>query len=236
MHGLMMRTPLTITSIMRHTQINHPHATIAAVTQDNPTHKYTYREAFERTAQLAHALAACGLNTADRVATLAWNDHRHFECYYGVSCSGYVLHMMNPRLFPEQVVYVINHAEDRILFIDPMFLPLLEKLQSKLPTVERYIVLTDDANMPATSLPGAQSYEAFLAGHPTTFDWPDLDENTASSMCYTSGTTGNPKGVLYSHRSTVLHAMASCMADALAVCSRDRLLPVVPMFHVNAWG
>ncbi|MEO0421139.1 MAG: long-chain-fatty-acid--CoA ligase [Pseudomonadota bacterium] len=236
MHGLMMRTPLTITSIMRHAQINHPHATIADITMDNPTHHYTYREAFERTAQLAHALQGCGLNATDRVATLAWNDHRHFELYYGVSCSGYVLHMMNPRLFPEQVVYVINHAEDRILFIDPMFLPLLEKLADKLPTVERYVVLTDDAHMPQTPLPGAQSYESFMAGHPTSFDWPELDEDTASSMCYTSGTTGNPKGVLYSHRSTVLHAMGCCMTDAMGVSSKDRLLPVVPMFHVNAWG
>lgn len=236
MDGLMMGTALTITSIMRHAITNHSHSSIASVTSDDPAQTYTYGEAFARAGALANALATCGLARGDRVATLAWNDHRHFELYYGVSCSGYVLHTLNPRLFPEQLVYIVDHAQDQVVFTDPLFLPLLEKLKGSLGSVKHWVVLTDEANMPATTLPGACSYEAFIAGKLAHFDWPTLAEDEASSLCYTSGTTGNPKGVLYSHRSTVLHAMASCMADTLGLRGTDRVLPVVPMFHVNAWG
>jgi fatty-acyl-CoA synthase len=176
------------------------------------------------------------LRPSDRIATLAWNDYRHLELYYGVSCAGYVLHTVNPRLFPDQIAYVINHAEDRYLFVDPLVLPLVEKIRRKLESVRGIFVLTDDANMPATPLSEATSYESLIADHADDYDWPALDENEACSLCYTSGTTGEPKAVLYSHRSTVLHALAAALPDAMNLSARDAILPVVPMFHVNAWG
>ena len=176
------------------------------------------------------------MRAGDRIATLAWNDYRHLELYYAVACSGAVCHTVNPRLFPEQIEYILNHAGDRMIFVDPMFVPLLESMAGKLPSVMAFIVLTDDANMPACSLPGAVSYEALIGTEPANFDWPDLDENTASSLCYTSGTTGNPKGVLYSHRSTVLHSYASALPDTMNISVRDVVMPIAPMFHVNAWG
>jgi fatty-acyl-CoA synthase len=172
----------------------------------------------------------------DRIGTLAWNDHRHFETYYAVSCSGLVCHTLNPRLFEDQLIYIANHAEDRWLFLDPMFVPLVEKLQPSLKTIEGYIILTDDAHMPETKLPRARSYESLIAGESDVFEWPDFDERTASSLCYTSGTTGDPKGVLYSHRSTILHCYAMALPDASGLSSNDVVMPVVPMFHVNAWG
>jgi acyl-CoA synthetase (AMP-forming)/AMP-acid ligase II len=236
MHGLMMDAPLTITSIMRHASINHPDSRIVSVTADDPRRRLTYAEVFARAARLANALAASGLARGERIATLAWNDHRHFELYYAASCAGHVLHTVNPRLFPEQIVYVLTHADDRLVFTDPMFVPLLEKLADRLSHVRRFVVLTDDDHMPATALPGACSYETFIAGQPAAFDWPTLEEKDASSLCYTSGTTGHPKGVLYSHRSSVLHALTCCMPDTMDLSARDTVLPVVPMFHVNAWG
>jgi len=236
MHGLMMDTPLLITSLMRHADRHHANQEIVSITLDNPSHRYTYREAFTRVRQLANALAALGLNDSDRVGTLAWNDYRHFELYYAVSCSGFVLHTINPRLFPEQVIYIINHANDRVLFVDPLILPLVEAVQEHLTGVEHFIIMTDEAHMPQTSLPNAQCYETLIAGQPNEFEWPELDENSASALCYTSGTTGNPKGVLYSHRSTILHCYGSAAADVLGLRSKDIVLPVVPMFHVNAWG
>ena len=236
MLGLMMNTPLSITSIMEHADIVHGDKEIVSVTKDIPLHRYTYREAFARTRQLANALAGLDLKLGDRVATLAWNDFRHFELYYGVSCSGLICHTINPRLHPEQVAYVLNHAEDQWLFIDPMFVPLAEAIQEHLKTVKGFIVLTDDASMPESKLKNARSYENLIADHPAEFDWPILDENTACSLCYTSGTTGNPKGVLYSHRSSVLHAMGSAIGGALSAKEDDVVLPIVPMFHVNAWG
>jgi acyl-CoA synthetase (AMP-forming)/AMP-acid ligase II len=236
MHGLMMQGALTITSIMRHARQNHADSKIVSVTADDPAHRYRYADAFDRAARLANALSRFKLAPGERIATLAWNDYRHLELYYAASCSGYVLHTVNPRLFPEQIVYVLDHAQDRLVFADPMFLPLLEQLADSLPAVRGWIVLTDDAHMPATTLADAVSYEQFIAGEADSFAWPDLDENCASSLCYTSGTTGHPKGVLYSHRSSVLHAMACCMPDAMCLRATDTLLPVVPMFHVNAWG
>ena len=191
---------------------------------------------FRRARKLANALAAAGVREGDRVGTLAWNDYRHLELYYAVSCMGAVLHTVNPRLFPEQVEYIINHAEDRLLFIDPTLLPLLAQLAGKLPTVRKAIVLASDAALPAAVAGKLESYEAFIAGQPAEYDWPVLDERAASSLCYTSGTTGNPKGVLFSHRSTVLHAYAGCLPDVLGLSSRETVLAVVPMFHANAWG
>jgi fatty-acyl-CoA synthase len=234
--GQMMNLPLTITSIMNFAEQAHGCSEIASITADNPCHRYTYKDAFRRTRQLANALAENGVREGDRIATLAWNDYRHFELYYAISCSGAVCHTINPRLFPEQVEYIVNHAEDKLVFVDPAFLPLLESLQGKLPTVEAYVVLTDGAHMPDCSLPSVIDYEQFIAGHADTYSWPDLDENSASALCYTSGTTGNPKGVLYSHRSTVLHSYGVALPDAMAISADSTILPIVPMFHVNAWG
>ncbi|MEH6584835.1 MAG: long-chain-fatty-acid--CoA ligase [Halioglobus sp.] len=234
--GQMMNLPLTITTIMDFAEQVHGDSEIVSVTADNPAHRYTYADAFRRTRQLANALDAAGMEEGDRIATLAWNDYRHFELYYGISCSGAVCHTINPRLFPEQVDYIVNHAQDKLIFTDPAFLPLLEGLQDRLVSVEKYIVLTDAANMPATSLKGAQDYESFIAGQSEEYHWPELDENAASALCYTSGTTGNPKGVLYSHRSTVLHSYGAALPDTMALSVNDTLLPIVPMFHVNAWS
>ena len=232
----MMNVPLLITSIMRHANTYHGTREIVSVTGDDPRHRCTYAQAFRRSAKLAHALKGLGVRPSDRIATLAWNDYRHFELYYAVSCAGYVLHTINPRLFPDQIAYAVNHAEDRYLFVDPLVVPLVESLQERLTTVRAFVILTDDAHMPETSLPGAVSYESLIADQPEVCEWPELDENEASSLCYTSGTTGEPKGVLYSHRSTVLHAYASALPDAVNLSARDTILPVVPMFHVNAWG
>lgn len=236
MRGQMMDYPLTVTSIMRFAQRVHSRQEIVSLTADNPGHRYTYGDAFRRTHQLANALHALGVGRGERVGTLAWNDYRHLELYFGVAGYGSVCHTINPRLFPEQIVYIINHAEDQWLFIDPMFVPLLEKLQDKLPHVKGYVVLSDEAHMPATDLRNVFCYEELIEGRPNTFNWPSLDEYDAAAMCYTSGTTGDPKGVLYSHRSIVLHAMMTAMSDVMGISARTVLMPVVPMFHVNAWG
>jgi len=230
MHGLMMDTPLLVTEIMRYADKNNPRGEVVSVTADAARHRCTYGDVFRRARQLANALAGAGVREGDCVGTLAWNDYRHLELYYAVSCMGAVLHTVNPRLFPEQVEYIINHAEDRLLFIDPTLLPLLAQLGGKLPTVRKTIVMTSDAALPAAVTGKLQSYEAFIAGHPATYDWPVLDERAASSLCYTSGTTGSPKGVLFSHRSTVLHAYAGCLPDALGLspppgCRKSLPLP-----------
>jgi len=236
MFGLMMQSQLTLTGIMRHAQCHFPDSEIVSITADTPRHRYNYREAFERTARLANALRKLGARPGDRIGTLAWNDYRHFELYYATSCSGLVCHTINPRLFPEQIAYIVEHAEDRWLFIDPLFVPLLEALADKLGAVRGYVILTDSAHMPETRLPNAHCYETLLAREPTDFDWPPLDENTAAALCYTSGTTGNPKGVLYSHRAMVLHTYGVLLPDAFALRGNEAVLPVVPMFHVNAWS
>jgi acyl-CoA synthetase (AMP-forming)/AMP-acid ligase II len=236
MLGQMMDQPLLISSIARHAELQHPRREIVSVVSDDAWHRYTYREAFARARKLANALKRLGLRHGDRIGTLAWNDYRHFETYYAVSGSGYVCHTINPRLFEDQIVYIINHAEDRWLLLDPVFVPLLEKLQARLPTLQGYIVMTDDAHMPATNLPGACSYESFIGAESDDFEWPQFDERTASSLCYTSGTTGEPKGVLYSHRSTILHCYAAALPDAMSLSAHEVVMPVVPMFHVNAWG
>ena len=236
MNGLMMNTPLLISSILRHAELNYPTREIVSVTVDNPGHRYTFGECIRRAKQLANALEGLGLSNGDRVATLAWNDYRHLEAYYGIGGAGYVCHTINPRLFPEQIVFIANHAEDRVMLTDPMFVPLLEKLADQLPTIETFVILTDAAHMPDTSLKNAVAYDEFIAGESDQYEWPDLDENAAVGLCYTSGTTGDPKGVLYSHRSSVLHAYASIAPDILNLSNRECVLPVVPLFHVNAWG
>src|SRR5688572_1489261 len=233
MNGLMMNTPLLVTEIMRYADKNHPKGEVISVTADTPRHRCTYADVFRRARKLANALAAAGVREGDRIGTLAWNDYRHLELYFAVSCMGAVLHTVNPRLFPEQLEFIINHAEDKLLFVDTTLLPVIAPLQGKLRSVEQTIVLTGAASMPPGVAGKLPDYESFIGGQPDTFEWPVLDERCASSLCYTSGTTGNPKGVLYSHRSTVLHAYGGCMADSLGLSGRDCVLAVVPMFHAN---
>lgn len=235
--GRMMDSPLLISSILRHASLCYPDQEIVSRTVEGPIHRYTYTDAWARANRLAHALAALGVQEGDRIATFAWNGYRHFELYYGISGMGAVCHTMNPRLFEDQIAYIVGHAADRFVFLDLNIVPLLEKLADRLPTVEGYIVMTDRAHMPATSLPNAMCYEELLEAAPEApYDWPMLDENAAAAMCYTSGTTGNPKGTLYSHRSTVLHAMGLLAAGCMEISVRSTVLPVVPMFHVQAWG
>jgi len=236
MKGLMMDSPLLISSIAEHAANFHGDREIVSVTGDNPRHRCTIGDVVARSRQLANALASLGLEQGDRVATIAWNDYRHLEIYYGISGAGYICHTINPRLFAEQLVFIINHAEDRFIFVDAMFVPLLEAIADKIPNVEGYVVLTDEAHMPETSLANAMCYETIVAAESAEFEWPLFDERSASALCYTSGTTGDPKGVLYDHRSTVLHAYASLAPDVMGLSSRDVVLPVVPLFHVNAWG
>ncbi len=236
MNGLMMDTQLLISSILRHADRHYPDREIRSITADDPDHRYTYRDCFRRTRQLANALEKLGLNRGDRIATLAWNDYRHLEAYYGIGGAGYVCHTINPRLFPDQIAFIINHAEDRFILTDPLFVPLLEQLSEHTPGVDGYVVMTTEAAMPETTLDNAVSYEALIENESDEYDWPSLDEKAAVALCYTSGTTGDPKGVLYSHRSTVLHAYAGIAPDVLNLSNRDCVLPVVPLFHVNAWG
>jgi fatty-acyl-CoA synthase len=236
MLGMMMDTQLMISSLMKFADRNFPEREIVSVTADNPLHRYTYKEAFQRTRQLANAMADLGAEFGDRIGTMAWNDYRHLELYYAISGSGMVCHTINPKLSPQQVIYIINHAEDRLIFVDPMLMPLLEAVDEHLPKVERYIVMTDAAHMPETTLKNVQCYEDLIAGYSDEFEWPEFDEKTASGLCYTSGTTGNPKGVMYTHRSTLLHAYAGALPSVSGLNSADAIMPVVPMFHVNAWG
>ncbi len=236
MNGLMMSVSLNLKSIIEHgTRVNGD-GEIVSVTRDNPRHRYTYKDAFTRANQLASAMSSWGLEPGDRVATLAWNDYRHFETYYAVGCSGYVTHTINPRLFPEQLVFIINHADDQYVFLDADFVPLVEKIADQCPGVKGYVVMISEDQMPETTLPNAMCYETLVASAAADYEWPDVDENAACALCYTSGTTGNPKGVLYSHRSTILHAYAGLMPDAMGLGQADVILPIVPMFHVNAWG
>jgi len=236
MNGLMMNMQLNLKTVIEHgTRVNGD-VEIVSVTRDNPRHRTTYRQAFERANQLASAMQAWGLEQGDRIATLAWNDYRHFETYYAISCSGYVTHTINPRLFPEQLVYIINHADDKYVFLDADFVPLVEKIADQCPGVKGYVVMINQEGMPDTSLPNAICYEALVDSAAADYVWPEMDENAACALCYTSGTTGNPKGVLYSHRSTILHAYAGMCADVMGIGAADTVLPIVPMFHVNAWG
>ncbi len=234
MFGLMMDEPLLISSQIAFAARFHGHVEVVSRTVEGPIHRGTWGTVARRAAQLAHALTRLGVKPGDRVATIAWNTHRHLELYFAVSGMGAVLHTINPRLPPDQLVYVVDHAEDTVLFFDTTFTKLAQLAASRCPSVRQVVAMTDAAHLP--EVPGALAYESLLDGQPDTFDWPRLDERTASSLCYTSGTAGSPKGVLYSHRSTVLHSYAIAMADALAISAADVTLPVVPMFHVNAWG
>jgi fatty-acyl-CoA synthase len=237
MLGLMQNHPLLISTLIRHAERHHGQAEIVSRRVEGDIHRYTYQDMAARARQVANALGSFKLGFSDRVATLAWNGYRHLELYFGVSGTGLVLHTLNPRLHPEQVAWIINHAEDKVLCFDMSFLPIVQAVHKHCPGVKHYVALCDAAKLPADSgIPNLVSYEAWIAGQSTEYDWPVFDENSASSMCYTSGTTGNPKAALYSHRSTLLHAFTAALPDAMCLSSRDSVLPVVPMFHVNAWG
>ena len=236
MHGLMMNAPLLISSLIRHADRYHGETEIVSRMVEGGFHRYNYAEAHRRARQFANALESLGVRPADRVGTLAWNGFRHFETYYAVSGTGAVCHTINPRLFPEQIAYIVNHADDQYVLVDLTFVPLVEKLAEHCRKVKGWILMTDKTRMPRAKLQNVLCYEDLVNAHSDQYEWPSFDENTASSLCYTSGTTGNPKGVLYSHRSTLLHAYAACLPDALNLSARDVVMPVVPMFHVNAWG
>ncbi len=236
MLGIMMDRQLLVSSLIEHAATYHADAEIVSRTVEGPIHRYTYADACRRAKQTANALIKLGIRPGDRVATLAWNGFRHFELYFAISGIGAVCHTINPRLFHDQLEYIVNHAEDQVLFVDLTFMPLVEKLMPKLGTVRHVVIMTDAAHMPKTSLTNALCYETLIGAESDRLDWPEFDERTACSLCYTSGTTGNPKGALYSHRSTLLHSYAVTAGDAIAASSADAICPIVPMFHVNAWG
>src|ERR1044071_1624658 len=236
MQGLMQDWPLLCHRIIDHAAIQHGNREVVTRSIEGPIHRTNYREIRKRALKVAQRLEKEGVKLGDRVATLAWNTWRHLETWYGITGVGAVYHTINPRLFPEQIAYIANHAEDRLMFLDTPFLPLMEKLQDKLPTIRRYVVLTDAAHMPQTSLRNAVPYEEWIAEADGDFTWASFDENTACGMCYTSGTTGNPKGVVYSHRSNVLHSMVAIQPDMVGLSSREVVMPVVPLFHANGWS
>ena len=236
MLGLMQDWPLLLHRIIDHAATYHGGRRVISRAIEGPIHTTTYAETRARARKVAQRLARDGIKRGDRVATLAWNTWRHLESWYGIVGIGAVYHTVNPRLFPDQIAWIINHAEDRVMMTDVTFVPLLEKLSDKLPSIERYVIYTDAAHMPATSLKNAVPYEQWIAEVDGDFAWAQFDENTAAGMCYTSGTTGNPKGVLYSHRSNVLHALAHSSASVLGLSSTDVVLPVVPLFHANGWS
>ena len=236
MLGLMQDWPLLCHRIIDHAALNHGERPVVTRSVEGLIHTTNYAAIRARALRLAKRLDRDGIRQGDRVATLAWNSWRHLEAWYGITGVGAVYHTVNPRLFPEQIAWIVNHAEDRVMMTDLTFVPLLEKLADRLGTIERTIILTDAAHMPATTLRNAVPYEEWLGEADGDFAWKALDENTAAGMCYTSGTTGNPKGVLYSHRSNVLLSMMASAPDAMGICCRDVVLPIVPMFHANCWG
>jgi fatty-acyl-CoA synthase len=236
MLGLMQDWPLLCHRVIDHAAICHGDRQIVSRSVEGPLHTTTYAQTRARSLQLSQRLSRDGLRLGDRVATLAWNTWRHVEAWYGIQGMGGVCHTINPRLFPEQIAWIVNHAEDRVMLADATFVPLLEKLADRLPGIERYVILTDAAHMPQTSLRNAVPYEEWLAEADGDFAWAEFDENTAAGLCYTSGTTGHPKGVLYSHRSSVLHALMANLPDMLGLKARDTVMPVVPLFHANGWS
>ena len=236
MLGLMSERPLLISAIIAHAAAFHGDAEIVSRSVEGPIHRYTYRAAERRSKQLARALLRLGIEPGDRVGTLAWNTYRHVELYYAISGIGAVCHTINPRLFDDQIVFIVNHAADRLLFVDATFLPLVERLAPQLPANCRIVPMTEiDASL-ATRLPLRAGYEELVTAEDAEFDWPEFDERTAAALCYTSGTTGHPKGVLYSHRSTVLHAFGISLPDAISISAEDVVCPVVPLFHACGWG
>ena len=236
MLGLMQNRPLLISDLVDYVATWHAETEIVSRDPKGVMHRSNYGQIATRAKRVANALGALGIGPGDRVATLAWNSWRHLEIYYGVTCSGRVLHTVNPRLFIEQLVYITNHAEDGYVFFDPDFTPLVEQLAPQLPLVRGWIALCDEKDMPSVKVKNLLCYETLLAQASPDYAWPQFDENTACTLCYTSGTTGNPKGVLYSHRSTVLHAFAACAADGFALSAKDSILVIVPLFHANAWS
>lgn len=236
MLGLMQDYPLLVQTIIDHAALNHGDREMVTRSIEGPIRRSNYSNLRTRALRVAKALQSEGIGLGDRVATMAWNTDRHFETWYGVMGIGAVCHTLNPRLFAEQLVYIINHAEDKILFVDLTFVPLVEAIAAKTPSIDRYIILTDAAHMPDTALKNAIDYESWLAGHDDDFAWLSFDENTAAGLCYTSGTTGNPKGVLYSHRSNVLHGLMANQPDVFGLTSKHIVLPIVPLFHANAWA
>ena len=237
MLGQMMQQPLLISSLIVHAERHHAEREIVSRRVEGDIHRTTYKQVAQRSRQVAKALGALGVKMGDRVATLAWNGYRHMELYYGVSGSGAVLHTVNPRLHPDQILYIADHAEDQVMFFDLSFLPLIQAVAGRTQTVKHWVAMTDRAHMPADpKIPNLLCYEELIGAQDDRYEWPSFDENTASGLCYTSGTTGNPKGVLYSHRSTLLHTMAAALPDCLGAGATDVILPVVPMFHVNSWG
>ena len=236
MHGLMQDRPLLISSLIEHASTFHPETEIVSRLPEGTIHRTNWRGIRARACQVANALHALGIKQGDRVGTLAWNSARHLALYFGVSGSGAVMHTINPRLFPEQINYIANHAEDKILFFDISFSALVEQLAPSLHTVKTFVAMTDKAHMPSISVPGLVCFEELLDAQSADYDWPEFDERLASSLCYTSGTTGNPKGVLYSHRSTMLHTLMDLAPDTFGISSAETILLIVPMFHANAWG
>jgi fatty-acyl-CoA synthase len=237
MLGQMMQQPLLISSLLVHAERHHPEQEVVSRRVEGDIHRTTYKTLAGRARRVANALGGLGVTMGDRVGTLAWNGYRHMELYYGISGSGAVMHTINPRLHPDQVVYILDHAEDQVLFFDMTFLPLIQAVAGRTKTVKHWVALCAREHMPADpKVANLVCYEDLIGAASDQYDWPSFDENTASSLCYTSGTTGNPKGVLYSHRSTVLHTMAAALPDCLGVGASDVILPVVPMFHVNSWG
>jgi fatty-acyl-CoA synthase len=237
MFGLMQQQSLLISSLIDFAQRHHGDGEVVSRRVEGDVHRYTWADVALRSKQVANAVDKFKLAQSDRVATLAWNGYRHLELYFGVSGSGRVLHTINPRLHPEQIAWIANHAEDTVLCFDMTFLPIVQAIHAKCTTIKHWIALCAADTLPQDSgIPNLISYEAWIANESDQYDWPDLDENLASSMCYTSGTTGNPKAALYSHRSTILHAFAAALPDVMCISARDSILPVVPMFHVNAWG
>ena len=236
MHGLMQDWPLLVHTILDHAALNHAEREMVTRSVEGPIRRCTMADLRTRSLRVAKALQQEGVRLGDRVATMAWNTDRHVETWYGIMGLGAICHTLNPRLFAEQLVYIINHAEDRLLFVDLTFLPVIQAIRDQLPTVEKVIVLTDEAHLPADTPPGTLAYESWLDQADDDFAWARFDENTAAALCYTSGTTGNPKGVLYSHRSNVLHGLMANQSDVFALSSSDAILPIVPMFHANAWA
>ncbi len=236
MFGVMQDWPLLVWKIIDHAAANHGAREVISLTCEGGEHRSSWLQVQQRSKQVASALRRLGIHVGDRVATLAWNTHRHVESWYGISGMGGVAHTINPRLFEEQIVYIANHAEDRVLFFDLTFVKLVERLVPDLRTIEHFVLLTDRAHMPADTSLELICYEDFIAGEPVDAPWTVVDEFAPSGLCYTSGTTGNPKGVQYSHRSNVLHAMAACMTDTFGMGAQTVVLPIAPMYHANAWS